>query len=72
MSWKYTGKKRSPAQARQQHLFTKKGQIAGAVSVFTGMANDTQLTPHMRDRADSIALAARFLLEMFDKEVGWK
>lgn len=62
----------SPAQRRQQHLFMKKGQIAAAVSVFNGMAQDNMLPAHIRDRASGIALAARFLLESFDKEVGWK
>lgn len=64
--------KRSPAQARQQHLFMRKGQLASMESVLNGIAYDTQLTPAIRDKAHMAFFLISESLAMFDKEVGWK
>ncbi len=72
--WNYTGKgkKRSPAQQRQNHLFMKKGQIAAMQSVLSGIIGDPMIPPSLRLLAGQALDNVELMVESFDKEVGWK
>lgn len=65
-------KQRSPARARQQHLFQRKGQLASMKSILDSMMYDTMLTPAIRNHVNFAYFQVCDALNNFNKEVDWK
>jgi hypothetical protein len=63
--------KRSPAQIRQQRLYTNKGQLAMAEVILRRLSLDDVLTLRLRNLCHDASYEVSSILDFYNKEVGW-